>query len=79
MTFKSTNQFKKRMKTIGKTIKQLRKKEHITQTLLNEKTGIDRTYISRIEKGIANPSLKVMYALAKSLKKPITYFLPKSL
>ena len=40
---------------------------------------IDRTYASQIERGVGNPSLKVICALAEVLKvHPNTLFTPKA-
>jgi transcriptional regulator with XRE-family HTH domain len=39
----------------------------LTQDLLAERCGIYRTYLSRIEMGLANPTLLVLVALAHSL------------
>ena len=39
----------------------------LTQEELASRSGIDRTFLSRIERGIANPSLEVMYNLATTL------------
>lgn len=40
---------------------------NLTQDLLAERCGIFRTYLSRIELGLANPTLLVLVALANSL------------
>jgi len=40
----------------------------ISQEELAHQAGIDRTYASQIERGIGNPSLKVICALADALK-----------
>ena len=39
----------------------------VSQNEIAEATGINRTYLSRIESGAANPSLSVIVALAKAL------------
>ena len=52
---------------LGKKIKQLRLDADLTQERLGEVTGLDRTYISGIERGIRNPSLKNIEKLAKEL------------
>lgn len=45
---------------LGKRIKEEREKKKITQEYLSLLCGIDRTYIARIEKGKANPSIKIL-------------------
>lgn len=52
---------------LGKKIKQLRLGAGLSQERLGEMTGLDRTYISGIERGVRNPSLKNIEKLAKSL------------
>lgn len=53
---------------LGKKIKQLRTDAGLSQERLGEITGLDRTYISGIERGVRNPSLKNIEKLAKALK-----------
>ena len=40
----------------------------MTQDILSERCGIFRTYLSRIESGVANPTLLVLIALAEALE-----------
>lgn len=51
----------------GNCIKFLRHKKNITQEVLSGKSGIGVDYISNIENGIANPTLKVVSALLEAL------------
>jgi len=53
---------------LGKKIQGLRKDNKLTQEKLAEMTGLDRTYISDIERGVRNPSLKSLQKLAGALK-----------
>jgi len=53
---------------LGKKVKQLRLEADISQEKLGELTGLDRTYISGIERGIRNPSLKNIDKLARAFK-----------
>lgn len=53
---------------LGKKIKQLRFDAGLTQEKLGELTGLDRTYISGIERGVRNPSIRNIEKLAKALK-----------
>ena len=52
----------------GQVIKALRKKRQFTQEDLSEKSGIGVQHISRIENGSANPTLKIVSALAAALE-----------
>lgn len=54
-------------KALGLRIKQLRADFAITQEELSERSGLFRTYMSRIESGLANPTLTVLHALAQGL------------
>jgi len=51
----------------GQVIKALRKKRQFTQEDLSEKSDIEVQYISRIENGAANPTLKVIRVIAIAL------------
>ena len=51
----------------GQVIKALRKKRQFTQEDLSEKPDIGVQYISRIENGAANPTLKVIRVIAIAL------------
>ncbi len=52
---------------IGRIIGETRKSMGISQEELAHRADIDRTYISQIERGIGNPSLFVIFRVAKSL------------
>ena len=51
----------------GKRLRTLRKEKGYSQEELGFNTGLDRTYISGIERGIHNPALKNIAKLAKAL------------
>lgn len=53
---------------LGEKIYTARRKRHMTQDQLAERTGIDRTYISQVENGRRNPSLTVAAKISKTLK-----------
>jgi transcriptional regulator with XRE-family HTH domain len=55
-------------KKIGEKIYQRRKKKRLSQERLALISDIDRTYLSRIEKGKANPSLKILHKISKNLR-----------
>ncbi len=54
-------------KALGLRIKQLRSEFSLTQEELAERCGLFRTYMSRIESGLANPTLTVLHTLADGL------------
>jgi transcriptional regulator with XRE-family HTH domain len=51
---------------LGKKVKQLRTDAKLSQEQLGEVTGLDRTYISGIERGVRNPSFINLEKLAKA-------------
>lgn len=53
---------------LGKKLRELRTEAGLSQERLGEITGLDRTYISGIERGVRNPALKNIEKLAKALK-----------
>lgn len=53
---------------VGKQVRKLRSQLGLTQDVLSERCGIYRTYLSRIEAGLANPTLLVLIALASTLQ-----------
>jgi transcriptional regulator with XRE-family HTH domain len=56
----------------GQRVRELRLAADVTQEELAERCGIFRTYLSNVERGVANPALLVIKALADSLQVPIT-------
>lgn len=55
--------------TLGERIKSLRLTTDLSQGELEQKTGIKREYLSRLEAGkLPNPTLKTLKILAKGLK-----------
>ncbi|HMH31191.1 MAG TPA: helix-turn-helix transcriptional regulator [Methylomirabilota bacterium] len=52
---------------LGKRLKQLRLESGLTQEKLSIATGLSQTYISGVENGIRNPSIKTLDKLAKAL------------
>lgn len=65
-----TNKPTKLQKVFAKNLKAIRTEKDISQENLGFKAGLDRTYISGIERGIRNPSLKNIEKIAKALKIP---------
>jgi transcriptional regulator with XRE-family HTH domain len=49
---------------LGKNVSDLRKEQGLTQEKLAERSGLDSTYISGIERGVRNPSFKSLVSLA---------------
>jgi len=54
--------------SIGDNIRKYRKIKNITQKELGETIGISNTYLSDIETGRTNPSIKTLKKIAKGLE-----------
>lgn len=54
-------------KSFGKSVKHLRSIRRISQEHLSEKTGLHRTYISEIERGVRNVSLINIIKISQGL------------
>jgi transcriptional regulator with XRE-family HTH domain len=56
---------------VARNIRRLRVGQALSQEALAVDAGIDRTYVSRLERGLENPSVAVLEKLAIALKAPI--------
>ena len=63
--------------TMGNKIKKLREKAGMSQTELADKLGLSKSVISAYEKGIRNPSFKVLPLLAETFNVTELYFFEK--
>ena len=63
--------------SMGTKIKDLREKAGMTQTELADKLGLSKSVISAYEKGIRNPSFKVLPLLAQIFNVTELYFFEK--
>jgi transcriptional regulator with XRE-family HTH domain len=52
---------------LGKKIRTIRVTSGLSQEQLGELTGLDRTYISGIERGVRNPSISNVEKIARAL------------
>ena len=53
---------------LGQRVRELRLAEGWSQEELGARCGLDRTYVSGIERGVRNPTLSVIESLAAGLK-----------
>ncbi|NMB84173.1 helix-turn-helix transcriptional regulator [Candidatus Roizmanbacteria bacterium] len=53
---------------LGEKVIDIRKRKQITQEQLAFSSDLDRTYIARIERGRANPSIKTLHKICKALR-----------
>ncbi len=56
---------------LGKKVRKIRLESDMSQEMVAEMAGLDRTYVSGIERGVRNPSLRNIEKLAKALKVPV--------
>lgn len=52
---------------LGKNVSELRNKKELTQEQLAERSGLDPSYISGIERGVRNPSVLSLVRLSGGL------------
>jgi len=53
--------------TFGEQLREFRRQKGVSQEAFALTTGLDRTYISGLECGKRNPSLKIVFRLANAL------------
>jgi transcriptional regulator with XRE-family HTH domain len=58
---------KKLQEALGRTVRLARVSKGLSQEHLAQIAGVDRTYISGLERGIRNPSLATIEKIAKAL------------
>lgn len=56
---------------LGKKVRKIRLDADLSQEVVAEMAGLDRTYVSGIERGVRNPSLRNIEKLAKALQVPV--------
>ncbi|WP_099115057.1 MULTISPECIES: helix-turn-helix domain-containing protein [Xenorhabdus] len=56
----------------GQRIRYLRKEAGMSQEAFADKCGLDRTYVSGIERGVRNPTLEIIYVIANGLQIELT-------
>ena len=59
------------LRTIGLTIRALRRERDLSQEALADLAGIDRSYMSSIERGLRNISVLNIARIAKALDVPV--------
>ena len=55
-------------KAFGKVMRQHRREQGLSQEKLAEISGLDRTYVSKLERGIHQPSLTALLKLAAAMR-----------
>lgn len=57
---------------LGKNVSELRREKELTQEQLAERSGLDPSYISGIERGVRNPSVLSLSRLAAGLSTAVS-------
>ena len=60
--------------TFGEKLRQLRREKGLTQEAFADLCGLDRTYISGLERGKRNPSLNAIHCMAEALEVSAGHF-----
>jgi transcriptional regulator with XRE-family HTH domain len=55
------------IKSLGKRVRELRQTTGVSQEAFADSIGLDRTYISGIERGVLNPSIRNIARIAAKL------------
>lgn len=58
---------KKLKKAFGIALRDARKKRKLSQLEIASTSGIDRAYVSELERGLGNPSVETMFRLADAI------------
>lgn len=66
----------KYLKDLGLKIRSIRIKQKLRQEDVEELSGVDYKYYQKIEAGTQNPSIRVLYKLAKALELKVRDLLP---
>lgn len=60
-----------RLRAIGAVVREFRERTGHSQERLSADCGFDRTYISRVERGIINPTVSRLWRIADVLDTPL--------
>ena len=61
-----------KIRAIGAIVREFRKMAGHSQERLSGECGFDRTYISRVERGIINPTVGRLWQIADALETPLS-------
>jgi transcriptional regulator with XRE-family HTH domain len=59
---------------VARNLRRMRVKQNLSQENLAVDAGIDRTYVSRIERGLENPTVAILEQLARAMNEQIVEF-----
>ena len=56
------------LSAFGAAVREVRVQLGLSQEALGFRCGLDRTYVSGIERGVRNPTVRIIYRLARGLE-----------
>jgi transcriptional regulator with XRE-family HTH domain len=62
---------------VARNLRRLRVRQGLSQESLAVDAGVDRTYVSRLERGLENPTVAVLERLAQAMEAEIVEFFAK--
>lgn len=74
----SHDDFESLLQQLAYRIKILRQQAGLSQEGLALAAGVDRTYVSQLERGLANPSLLILHRISKVLNTDVQLLLDKA-
>lgn len=66
----------KTLQTIGRRLREVREKQHLTQSDVADNAGISTNHYAQIERGEANPSLETLENILSALNVKSSKILP---
>jgi transcriptional regulator with XRE-family HTH domain len=67
-----------RLQGLGLAIRDSRRQLDLTQEQLAEKCGVHLNFVSRVERGLSSPSLKLLFLLSDGLNIPASQLLARA-
>jgi transcriptional regulator with XRE-family HTH domain len=64
--------YEKLLQALAANTKAIREARGLSQEALALEAEVDRTYVSQIERGVCNPSLRVLSQIAHTLQVPVS-------
>jgi len=74
--WRESDQARQRLLALGEAVRAARQDKGVSQEALAFESGLDRTFISAVERGVRNPSLVSVYALADALDVDVHQLMP---
>ena len=65
------------LRQVGQRIRNIRRNRGVSQEELADRAGLDRSYMSGIERGVRNVTVLKLHAVARALKVRVRELLPE--